>query len=93
MTAIAKGNKQWKSKVVKTSKRAKPAKARKTVKRPEKRQRRPSASPRRTPADPPPRFIEPQLATLVGEPPSGDNWVHEINSMVIVRFVASITAR
>ena len=33
MTAIAKGNKQWKSKVAKTSKRAKPAKARKTVKK------------------------------------------------------------
>jgi ATP-dependent DNA ligase len=31
-----------------------------------------------TAGDPPGRFIEPQLATLVGEPPSGDNWVHEI---------------
>ena len=33
MTAIAKGNKQWKSKVANTSKRPKPAKARKAVKK------------------------------------------------------------
>ena len=25
-----------------------------------------------------PKFIEPSLATLVGKPPSGDRWVHEI---------------
>ena len=79
LTAIAKSNKQWKSKVVKTSKRAKPAKARKTVKKTAKKTAK--ASKRKSAkdaGDPPPRFIEPQLATLVGEPPSGDNWVHEI---------------
>ncbi len=27
---------------------------------------------------PPPKFIEPQLATLVEAPPEGDEWVHEI---------------
>jgi bifunctional non-homologous end joining protein LigD len=94
MTAIARGNKQWKSKVAKTSRCAKPAKARKTVK---KRAKQTSKASKRKPAkdagDPPPRFIEPQLATLVGEPPSGDNWVHEIKFDGIVRFAASITAR
>src|SRR5437763_4393644 len=25
-----------------------------------------------------PRFIPPQLATLVKEPPSGDEWIHEL---------------
>src|SRR5258705_13944580 len=25
-----------------------------------------------------PKFIEPQLATLVKEPPSGDKWLHEL---------------
>jgi bifunctional non-homologous end joining protein LigD len=29
-------------------------------------------------AGPPPKFIEPALATLRGRPPAGDNWVHEI---------------
>jgi bifunctional non-homologous end joining protein LigD len=24
-----------------------------------------------------PKFISPQLATLVNEPPSGDEWLHE----------------
>src|ERR1700748_3080186 len=79
MTAIARGNKQWKSKVAQTSRRAKPAKARKTVKKTAKKATK--ASKRKSAkdaGDPPPRFVEPQLATLVGEPPSGDNWVHEI---------------
>jgi bifunctional non-homologous end joining protein LigD len=83
MTAIARGNKQWKSKVAKTSRRAKPAKARKTVKKTAKKtaKKATKASKRKSAkdaGDPPPRFIEPQLATLVGEPPSGDIWVHEI---------------
>ena len=26
----------------------------------------------------PPKFVEPQLATLVDAPPEGDDWVHEI---------------
>ncbi len=26
-----------------------------------------------------PAFIPPQLATLVKEPPSGDQWLHELN--------------
>jgi ATP-dependent DNA ligase len=25
-----------------------------------------------------PRFIEPQLATLVDQPPVGENWIHEV---------------
>jgi bifunctional non-homologous end joining protein LigD len=74
MTAIAKSKKQWVSKV--TNARAKPAKARKAAKKspakPKKRKRAKAAG------DPPPRFIAPQLATLVTEPPNGDGWIHEI---------------
>jgi bifunctional non-homologous end joining protein LigD len=63
----------------KASRRAKPAKAGKTVKKTAKKtakasKRKPAKEIGRTP----PRFIEPQLATLVSQPPSGDNWVHEI---------------
>jgi bifunctional non-homologous end joining protein LigD len=65
--------------VAKTSRRAKPAKARKTVKKSAKKTAKASKrKPAKDIGDPPPRFIEPQLATLVSEPPSGDNWVHEI---------------
>jgi bifunctional non-homologous end joining protein LigD len=76
MTAIAKADKRWISKVAKTSARAKPAKARKTAKKkPAKSGARKSA---KQAGDPPPRFIEPQLATLVATPPDGEGWVHEI---------------
>ena len=33
---------------------------------------------RRTAEGSPPKFVEPQLATLVDAPPAGDEWVHEI---------------
>jgi bifunctional non-homologous end joining protein LigD len=79
MTAIGKGNKRWGSKVAKTSVRGKPARAKKARKKAPaakghtvKRKRAKAAG------EPPPRFIEPQLATLVADPPGGDNWVHEI---------------
>lgn len=79
MSAIGKGNKQWGAKVAKTSTRTKSAKAKRTTKkkatpagRSEKKKRAKAAG------DPPPRFIAPQLATLVSDPPKGDNWVHEI---------------
>ena len=76
MQAIAKGNRKWVSKVAKTSARAKLAKARKTArKKPTKAGARKRA---KSEGDPPPRFIAPQLATLVTTPPSGGHWVHEI---------------
>jgi bifunctional non-homologous end joining protein LigD len=76
MTAIANGNKQWVSRVAKTSARAKPPKTKKpTKKKSAKSGARKSA---KKAGDPPPRFIEPQLATLVATPPDGEGWVHEI---------------
>jgi bifunctional non-homologous end joining protein LigD len=76
MTAIAKGNKRWVSKVAKTSARAKPAKAKKAAKK--KSAKSGARKSAKKAGDPPPRFIEPQLATLVATPPSGEGWVHEI---------------
>lgn len=35
-------------------------------------------APGKTAKGAPPRFVEPQLATLVDAPPEGDDWVHEI---------------
>ena len=80
MQAIAKGNKKWVSKVAKTSARTKPAKAKKTAKKAvTKKASRTGARKRaKSAGEPPPRFIAPQLATLVTTPPSGDGWVHEI---------------
>jgi bifunctional non-homologous end joining protein LigD len=101
MTAIAKGNKEWKSKVAKTStakanttkatkqKSTKPAKTKKTVakKKPAKKAKKKSAG------DPPPRFIAPQLATLVTTPPDVAGWVHESSSTAIGPCAASATAK
>ena len=94
MTAIAKGNKQWKSKVANTSKRPKPAKARKAVKKTAKKQQRsPSASPPRRPAT-----RHRVLSSRSSQPWSASRrrattGFMKSNSMVIVHFAASITAR
>ena len=71
MEAIAKGNKQWKSKAA--VKKA-PAKTKEPTRRTPKRK----ASKASGAGTAPPAFIEPELATLVSEPPSGAQWVHEI---------------
>jgi bifunctional non-homologous end joining protein LigD len=98
MTAIAKGNKQWKSKVVKTRKRAKLAKARKTVKKTAKKtakkgQKRPSASPQRTPATRHRVLSSRSLQPWSASRPRATTGFMKSNSMVIVHFAASITAR
>jgi bifunctional non-homologous end joining protein LigD len=69
MEAIAKGKKQWTSKEI----AQKAPKAKKAPKAPSSKKKRASAA-----SDPPPAFVEPELATLVSDPPSGENWVHEI---------------
>jgi bifunctional non-homologous end joining protein LigD len=79
MTAIGKRNKQWGSKVAKTSARGKPARAKKATKKKAAAKARGAKKKRAKAAgDPPPRFIEPQLATLISTPPDGRDWVHEI---------------
>ena len=64
MEEIAAGNVEW-LKTGASVKKADPAeKERKT--------------PRRAAKGAPPKFIEPQLATLVDAPPEGEGWIHEI---------------
>jgi bifunctional non-homologous end joining protein LigD len=69
MEAIAKGKKQWTSKEI----AQKAPKAKRAPKAPSSKKKRASAA-----SDPPPAFVEPELATLVSDPPSGENWVHGI---------------
>jgi bifunctional non-homologous end joining protein LigD len=69
MESLASGNaKVWKSKAGRTSTPA-PPKAKSLPKKPARK---------KTSAVPPPKFVAPQLATLVTTPPEGDGWVHEV---------------
>jgi bifunctional non-homologous end joining protein LigD len=69
MESLASGNaKVWKSKAARTSTPA-PPKAKSLPKKPARK---------KTSAVPPPKFVAPQLATLVTTPPEGDGWVHEV---------------
>jgi bifunctional non-homologous end joining protein LigD len=69
MESLASGNaKVWKSKAAPTPDPA-PSKAKPLPKKPARK---------RANAVSPPKFIAPQLATLVTKPPEGDGWVHEV---------------
>jgi bifunctional non-homologous end joining protein LigD len=93
MLAIAKSNREWKSKVAKTSSAkastaktsmGKAAKQKIAKTKPGKAKKtvakkKPGKTARKESAgDPPPHFIAPQLATLVATPPDVAGWVHEI---------------
>ena len=45
---------------------------------PARRRRRKKTGRQGAPSGAPPKFIAPQLATLVDAPPDGDDWLHEI---------------
>jgi bifunctional non-homologous end joining protein LigD len=71
MESLATGkSKVWKSKEAKEAPASEPAKA-KAKPLPKRSKKKPSALA-------PPKFIAPQLATLVTKPPEGKNWVHEV---------------
>ncbi|MBE0476444.1 MAG: DNA ligase D [Coriobacteriia bacterium] len=55
-----------------------PASAQTEVRPPEETRLEPGDLPGARPQAEPPRFVEPELATLVREPPPGEAWVHEI---------------
>ena len=71
MESLATGkSKVWKSKGAKEAPSPEPAKA--------KAKLLPKRSKKKAGALAPPKFIAPQLATLVSKPPEGTNWVHEV---------------
>lgn len=74
MEEIAAGTLEW----TKGGARRKPGAAREKKARGKSGRKSTSADDDAGPKRPLPKFVEPQLATLVEEPPSGDTWLHEI---------------